>query len=211
MNQEIYMRIKEQENLIYNIAHRYSSGYNLEYLYQSGVIGVIKACKKYDKSFNTKFSTYAYDYILGEIVDFIRKDRNIIISEENFRIYKKYQKVRELLNAKYEREATFSEICSFMEVKEGDLLKIIQSVAFTKSYEPTDDNQTFYEEDYDTKLYVSEMLESLNDFDKSLISCRYYQGLTQSETADTLGVSQVKVSRQEKLILSRIRANTLSQ
>ena len=98
-----------------------------------------------------------------------------------------------------------------MEVKEGDLLKIIQSVAFTKSYEPTDDNQTFYEEDYDTKLYVSEMLESLNDFDKSLISCRYYQGLTQSETADTLGVSQVKVSRQEKLILSRIRANTLSQ
>ena len=211
MNQEIYMRIKEQENLIYNIAHRYSSGYNLEDLYQSGVIGVIKACKKYDKSFNTKFSTYAYDYILGEIVDFIRKDRNIIISEENFRIYKKYQKVRELLNAKYEREATFSEICSFMEVKEGDLLKIIQSVAFTKSYEPTDDNQTFYEEDYDTKLYVSEMLESLNDFDKSLISSRYYQGLTQSETADTLGVSQVKVSRQEKLILSRIRANTLSQ
>ena len=199
MNQEIYMRIKEQENLIYNIAHRYSSGYNLEDLYQSGVIGVIKACKKYDKSFNTKFSTYAYDYILGEIVDFIRKDRNIIISEENFRIYK------------YEREATFSEICSFMEMKEGDLLKIIQSVAFTKSYEPTDDNQTFYEEDYDTKLYVSEMLESLNDFDKSLISCRYYQGLTQSETADTLGVSQVKVSRQEKLILSRIRANTLSQ
>ena len=92
MNQEIYMRIKEQENLIYNIAHRYSSGYNLEDLYQSGVIGVIKACKKYDKSFNTKFSTYAYDYILGEIVDFIRKDRNIIISEENFRIYKKYQK-----------------------------------------------------------------------------------------------------------------------
>ena len=211
MNQEIYMRIKEQENLIYNIAHRYSSGYNLEDLYQSGVIGVIKACKKYDKSFNTKFSTYAYDYILGEIVDFIRKDRNIIISEENFRIYKKYQKVRELLNAKYEREATFSEICSFMEMKEGDLLKIIQSVAFTKSYEPTDDNQTFYEEDYDTTLYVSEMLESLNDFDKSLISCRYYQGLTQSETADTLGVSQVKVSRQEKLILSRIRANTLSQ
>lgn len=211
MNQEIYMRIKEQENLIYNIAHRYSSGYNLEDLYQSGVIGVIKACKKYDKSFNTKFSTYAYDYILGEIVDFIRKDRNIIISEENFRIYKKYQKVRELLNAKYEREATFSEICSFMEMKEGDLLKIIQSVAFTKSYEPTDDNQTFYEEDYDTKLYVNEMLESLNDFDKSLISCRYYQGLTQSETADTLGVSQVKVSRQEKLILNRIRTNTLSQ
>lgn len=210
MNQEIYMRIKEQENLIYNIAHRYSSYYNLEDLYQSGVIGVIKACKKYDKSFNTKFSTYAYDYILGEIVDFIRKDRNIIISEENFRIYKKYQKVKELLNSKYEREATFGEICSFMEMKEGDLLKIIQSVAFTKSYELTDDNQTFYEEDYDTKLYVSEMLESLNDFDKSLISCRYYQGLTQSETADTLGVSQVKVSRQEKLILRKIRENTLS-
>ncbi len=211
MNQEIYMKIKEHENLIYNIAHRYSSGYNIEDLYQSGVIGVIKACKKYDKSFNTKFSTYAYDYILGEIVDFIRKDRNIIISEENFRIYKKYQKVKELLNAKYEREVTFSEICSFMEMKEGDLLKIIQSVAFTKSYEPTDDNQIFYEEDYDTKLYVKEILDSLNDFDKSLISCRYYQDLTQSETADTLGISQVKVSRQEKLILNKIRSNSLSQ
>ena len=106
--------IKENEWLIYEIAKRYSSYYSIEDLYQAGSIGIIKASKKYKSEYNVKFSTYAYKSILGEIIDFIRKDRNIVLSEETYLIYKKYLKVKELITS--DREPTFSEICSFMEI-----------------------------------------------------------------------------------------------
>ena len=110
MNDIMYELIKANEGLIYKIASKYSKYYSIEDLYQVGSIGVIKAYKKYREDSNAKFSTYAYKYVLGEIVDFIRKDRNIIVSEEYMSIYKKYINIRELLFTKYEREPSFSEI-----------------------------------------------------------------------------------------------------
>ena len=62
-------------------------------------------------------------------------------------------------------------------------------------------------EEIDNKILLDNELSSMDEFDRSLIEFRYYQGYTQSETADALGVSQVKVSRQEKLILSRMKSN----
>ena len=185
--------IKENEWLIYEIAKRYSSYYSIEDLYQAGSIGIIKASKKYKSEYNVKFSTYAYKSILGEIIDFIRKDRNIVLSEETYLIYKKYLKVKELLTS--DREPTFSEICSFMEISESQMLNIIESISITKS------------DVYDDKLLIENELSQLSEFDRSLIDYRYYLGYTQSETASLLGISQVKVSRQEKLILNRIKDN----
>ena len=196
--------IKENEWLIYEIAKRYSGYYSIEDLYQAGSIGIIKASKKYKSEYNVKFSTYAYKSILGEIIDFIRKDRNIVLSEETYLIYKKYLKVKELLTS--DREPTFSEICSFMEISESQMLNIIESISITKSLddlEPyTDDRCSL-----DDKLLIENELSQLSEFDRSLIDYRYYLGYTQSETASLLGISQVKVSRQEKLILNRIKDN----
>ena len=62
-------------------------------------------------------------------------------------------------------------------------------------------------EDIINKILINEELTSLNESDRLLIDYRYYQGFTQSETAEMLGISQVKVSRQEKLILSRMKNN----
>ena len=69
--------INENEKLIYKIASNYSSYYNIEDLYQVGIIGIIKAYKKYDSSYSVKFSSFAYKYIMGEMIDFIRKDRYV--------------------------------------------------------------------------------------------------------------------------------------
>ena len=62
--------IKECEGIIYSIANKYNNGYNFEDLYQAGCVGVIKAYRNFEGSLNVKFSTYAYNYILGEINEF---------------------------------------------------------------------------------------------------------------------------------------------
>ena len=205
MEEELCEVIKENERLIYKLARNYSIYYNIDDLYQAGIIGIIKAYKKYDKSSSCKFSSYAYKYILGEMIDFIKKDRNIVVSDEVFDIYKKYVKVRDLLFSKYEREATIKEISAFMDISEQQLISIIESVAFTSEieFEYSDDKR----EIIDNKILIESELSNLDLFSKLLINYRYYQGFTQSETAQMLGVSQVKVSREEKLILSRIRNN----
>ena len=200
--------IKESEGLIYKIASKYSMYYSIEDLYQVGSIGVIKAYKNYKKDTSVKFSTYAYKYILGEIIEFIRCDRNIKVSEEYMSLYKKYLSIRSLLTSKLEREPSFSEICSFMEIDEGVLRNVIETISFTKSTDESDyDYGNDKREEIDNKILLENELSSMDDFDRNLIEYRYYQGYTQSETADVLGVSQVKVSRQEKLILSRMKSN----
>lgn len=205
MKGEIEEVIKECEKMIYKLASKYSMYYNIDDLYQAGVVGLIKAYKKYDESSSCKFSSYAYKFILGEMIDFIRKDRNIIVSDEVFDIYKRYIKIRDLLYIKFEREASIEEISAFMDISCDKLINIIESIAFTREmdFDFCDDNR----EMIDNKILIDNEISLLDVFSKSLINCRYYQGFTQSETAEILGVSQVKVSREEKLILSRIRSN----
>lgn len=203
--------IESNSWLIYKIARSYSEYYNIEDLFQVGSIGLLKAYKNYDKNSNVKFSTFAYKYVFGEIISYIKKDRNIIVGDEYMSIYKKYEKVKSLLISKYNREVSFSEICKFMEMDEQKLLSVIESVMFTKSidgdslinYEFAYDNR----EDIFNKVLLESELDALEPFDKSLINYRYYQGFTQSETAHALNTSQVKVSRREKMILQRIKTN----
>lgn len=203
--------IESNSWLIYKIARSYSEYYNIEDLFQVGSIGLLKAYKNYDKNSNVKFSTFAYKYVFGEIISYIKKDRNIIVGDEYMSIYKKYEKVKNLLISKYNREVSFSEICKFMEMDEQKLLSVIESVMFTKSidgdslinYEFAYDNR----EDIFNKVLLESELDALEPFDKSLINYRYYQGFTQSETAQALNTSQVKVSRREKMILQRIKTN----
>lgn len=203
--------IESNSWLIYKIVRSYSEYYNIEDLFQVGSIGLLKAYKNYDKNSNVKFSTFAYKYVFGEIISYIKKDRNIIVGDEYMSIYKKYEKVKSLLISKYNREVSFSEICKFMEMDEQKLLSVIESVMFTKSidgdslinYELAYDNR----EDIFNKVLLESELDALEPFDKSLINYRYYQGFTQSETAQALNTSQVKVSRREKMILQRIKTN----
>lgn len=202
MNEKIYALIKENESLIYKMASKYSSYYNIDDLYQAGCIGILKAYKNFDENSNIKFTSYAYKYILGEMVDFIKKDRNIYISDEVYSLYKKYLKVKELLSNKYNREASLREISNFIGISESEIVNVIETVAFTKTIDNEFELSIDERSNLDNKLLIDNVIESLNEFDKNLINFRYYQGYTQSETANLLGVNQVKVSREEKLILN---------
>lgn len=211
MNDEM---IKENSWLIYKIAKSYKEYYNMDDLFQVGSIGLLKAYKNYNIDSNVKFSTFAYKYVLGEIINYIKKDRNIIISDEYMSIYKKYEKIKFLLTTKYNREVSFSEICKFMEIDEQKLLGVIESVMFTKSID--EEGLINYEFGYDNredifnKMLLENEIDALEPFDRSIINYRYYQGYTQSQTAEVLNTSQVKVSRREKLILQKMKQNIFS-
>ena len=205
MKDMVYLKIKENERLIYKLASRYSNYYNIDDLYQAGCIGIIKALKNY-KDNNVKFSTYAYKYILGEMIDFIRKDKNIIISDETYNLYRKYLTIKSLLNDKYQREVSFSEICEYMNIDEKYMLSIVESVYVDKS----DNFDNYYIDSrdiIDNELFIESEIDNLSDYEKSLIKCRYYMGYSQNETANLLGTNQVKISRNEKLILKKIKDN----
>lgn len=202
--------IKESEWIIFGFINKYGAYYNKDDLYQAGIMGLIKAYNKYDKNSSIKFSTYAYNYVLGEIISYIKCERNIKVSDEYISIYKKYLSVKKLLTDKYNREVSFKEISNFMEIDEKTLLNIIESITFTKSIENDYNYGNDNRDEIDDKILIQNELESLNDFDKSLIQYRYFDGFSQSETAEVLGVSQVKVSRCEKLILNKMKNNICS-
>ena len=206
MKEKIYLKIKENENLIYKLASKYKNYYNFDDLYQAGCIGVIKAYKNYKEN-NTKFSTYAYKYILGEMIDYIRKDKNIIISDEAYDIYRKYIKIKELLNEKYQREVSFSEICKYMNIDENNMVRIIESIYVDKSETSLDNSYVDSRDNIDNEIFIQSEINNLTDYEKSLINYRYYLGYTQDETASILGTNQVKISRNEKLILKKLREN----
>ena len=208
MKKDIEKLINDNEGLILKIASKYKDYYNLEDLYQAGCIGIIKASKNYNENKSSKFSTYAYKYILGEIIDYIRNDKSIIISNEMYSIYKKYLKVKELLNNKYNREVSFKEICSFMNINERNLLSIIESISISKDI---DEKESYLQIEsdlsLDDKINLDSGIEDLSIEEKRLIDYRYFQGYTQMETAHLMGITQVKVSREEKLILSKMKKN----
>ena len=201
--------IEECNGLIYSIAKKYSNNYNIEDLYQVGCIGVMKAYDNFKKNLNVKFGTYAYKYIIGEMLEYIRNDRNIKVSSDYYDIYKRYTKVKSILQNRYLREPTFKEIADFLELDESYLVGVIERTAFTRSYE----YETSVVDNYSTddnlinKILLDEEIDNLEEPSRSIIKYRYFFGLSQQETAEMLKLSQAKVSRCETLALTKIKSS----
>lgn len=208
--------ILKYENLVLSYASKFSKYYDIEDLKQVGMIGLINALKNYKEDNNTKFSTYAYLWIKGEILKYIRNDRNIRVSKEYITLNQKIDDVRCVLRQKLQREPSIDEIALFLEVDVSLIQDVIQSCEFVKSLdyvinEDENENSLYDTTVYEEKGYDSELLDlrcaisSLNDDEKKLIQYRYYDGMTQSETSEKLGVNQVKVSRDETKILKKLK------
>lgn len=214
MNENLTKLINNNKKIVYKIASKYSYFYDLEDLFQVGVIGIIKAFKNYNSKFKAKFSTYAYSYILGEILEYIKNDRNMKINSDCLKLYKVYQRSIEYLSQKNKKLPSFSEICIFMNISENELYNAIISSEFTLSLDNEFNDNSFYEligednrEKIDDIITLQTEISKLNFIDREIIKCRYYKDYTQSETANILGISQVQVSRYEKNILTRIKEN----
>lgn len=208
--------ILENQNLIYSIIHKCFSNYpNKNDLFQEGCLGLIKASKKYDNNFDTKFSSFAYKYVLGEISNYIREDKSVKISHDAQKLYYKVEKVRILLYQKYMREPSIKELASYLEISEEKISEILNIPVNVQSLdEPVnlnDDNLDLYEvipsnhQNVDELITLKDELLNLDDAEKKLLRMRYEEDLTQNEAAKILGISQVQVSRYEKKVLIKLK------
>lgn len=213
--------IEDNTNLIYKISTFYPGYSNKEDLFQAGCVGLIKAYKKYNEGYNTKFSTYAYPFILGEINNYVKSDKGIKISREISKLNLKIEKASILLTQKLMREPTVEEISSYLEIDEFLVVEALKSRYSVLSVDSvvTDDGKEITlldtipnpeNMDMNTLIALREELSNLTDDEKMLINNRYINSLTQAETAVLMGRSQVQVSRQEKKVLTKLRNNLYS-
>ncbi len=214
MKKEIYELLQENKNLIYNIANKYSRGANIDDLFQVGCIGLINAYKNFKDEFNTKFSTFAYTHIMGEMLLFLKQDKLIKQSSDNAKLYKLYEKAREYLTMQNNSTPSIKEISEFMGVSEFELYNAINNNSHVESFEKEiAEDLTLCEvigaderEWVDNIIDINNEIGKLSDTDKKIIDYRYFKDYTQAQTAALLGMSQVQVSRQETKILSRMKS-----
>ena len=206
------------ENLILAYANKFHYYYDIEDLKQVGMIGLKKAYDNYKENSNTKFSSYAYLWIKGEILKYVREDRNIKTNRNLLRIAKIVEDVSNTLRHKLLREPTLEEISLFSEIDISLIQEALMSKQFVLSFDyivNSDDG------DKDVNLYdaipyqekgfnedvldLKEALTRLPEEEQRLIKYRYFEDMTQSETSKMMGLSQVKVSREESKILQKLR------
>ena len=207
--------ILDNMNLIYKIANYFKNYGNKEDLISAGIIGMINAYYKYDESYNTKFTTYAFDYILGEMKKCIRNDKNIKVSRNISNLYFRIEKVKELLTQRYNRVPSIKEISNYLEIDEKLIIEAMNSInnidsLDTKIVGDSKDLNLYdfipdKESNIDVLIDLKNSLNKLKISDQELIKYRYYKDYSQQETAKLLGISQVQVSRNEKKILKQLK------
>lgn len=208
--------ILENENLIYSIINKYANYYDADDLYQVAVIGMIKAYKNYKDMHKTKFTTYAYTYIFGEIIKYINESKNFKISKEYRSLYKKINETKTILTQKLMKEPSNYEISLFLEIDEkliDDVMNINQTMDSLDREIVEDGKKVFlYDvigEEYDNveNIFLYEQLDKLSCNELKLLKERYFLDKTQKEVAKEFGVNQVKISRTEQKILKKLSEN----
>lgn len=216
MGEEMNDLIYENRNLIYYVANFFKNYPNKEDLFQVGAMGLLKAYENYDPSMNVKLTTFAYGYILGEMKKLVREDKSMKISRDISKLSLMIEKAHILLTQKWMREPTTLELATYLNVPEEYVIRSIQSTYMVRSTdEPlnSEGKEMTYADvipspsvDIDRRLMLQEELSKLTPFERKLIEKRYFNDLTQSETAKYLGESQVQVSRKEQKILTKMRS-----
>lgn len=206
--------------LVMMIAKKYiGRGSDIEDLLQLGNVGLIKAARNYDESYGVKFSTYAVPLIMGEIKRFLRDDGIIKISRSLTQASQRVARAREEYVSKNQCEPEISYLAKQCSLSREDVIQALECSGPMLSLNEviTDDGSCVLgdiiadtqTDKNEQRLLVSELLDTLNDTDRKIITLRYFKDLTQTKTAEYCGMSQVQVSRREREILSRLRSKVV--
>lgn len=199
--------ILEYEKLIYAVMRYFKNYPNKDDLFQVGCIGLINAYNNYDSNSNTKFSTYAYSYILGEMKKLVREDKGIKISRNISKLYAQIEKTNMYLTQKLMRTPTLQEIASFLEIDEYLVVEALNSTNVLLDIDEMQINNT---DNYNNNLLLKEELNKLSSEELDLITKRYMEDMTQTEVAFSLGMSQVQVSRKEHKVLEKLKKQLIA-
>ena len=158
---------------------------------------------------------YAYKYIFGEMYDLANKSRDIKLNKAYLKLYKRIEEAKMMLANKIGRMPSSSEICSYLEIDSNLYAEVIsltsKMMSLDDEYQTLNGDRLPIKEcvgesrDYITSMVVSDSIDSLDDLEQKVIKIRYFEDLTQMETAEVLGISQVKVSRIENKSKKKIK------
>ncbi|HPP68621.1 MAG TPA: sigma-70 family RNA polymerase sigma factor [Clostridiales bacterium] len=207
--------ITENLGLVHACAARFK-GRGVEYddLFQAGCVGLIKASEGFDESLGYAFSTYAVPAILGEIKRIFRDGGTVKIGRAAKEKARQLLKAKEELTNQLDREPTISELAEYSSMSVPETAELI--CAATPPLSLTAENEDNENQEMDIpvpssdegitdRLALHQVMQALDETDRNIIDLRYFKGLTQTVTAKKLGMSQVQVSRREKVILLKLR------
>ena len=206
--------IQENIGLVHACAKRFK-GRGMEYddLFQAGCLGLVKAVDHFDESRGLKFSTYAVPVILGEMRRLFRDGGAVKVGrslkELSIRASRKAAEFAE----KEGRSPTVGELAELLGVEPAEAAQALGAaqmpLSLTASEEDGGGQMDISVEGEDEKiaelLSLKQVVKELPPRDQNIISFRYYKHRTQTETAQALGMTQVQVSRREKVILQELR------
>ena len=189
-------------------------------LFQIGCIGLIKAIDNFDTTLNVKFSTYAVPMIIGEIRRYLRDNNSIRVSRSLRDIAYRAIYAKETYMKNNLKEPTIAEIANEIGIEKETIVYAMDAIQNPVSlFEPvyTEGGDTLYvmdqisdkknrEENWVEHLSLSDALKKLNAREHEIISLRFFEGKTQMEVAELIGISQAQVSRLEKNALRIMRA-----
>lgn len=203
------------EGLVYGIISKYTKYFDRDDLYQVGMLGLINAYRHFDNSQDTKFSTYAYYYVLGEVKKYVRESNLVKVSNDLVKINQAVDRASEKMSQSLGREPTTTELSLFLEIDEEKIEEARVAALDIRSldYVADEDSLEFYNSIMTTDTEMNSeildlrvALEELSPEEKMLIIARYYDDLTQSEASRELGMSQAQVSRKEGKILEKLKS-----
>ena len=193
-------------------------GESMDYLFQVGCIGLIKAIDHFDPDLNVRFSTYGVPMIVGEIRRFLRDNNAVRVSRSVRDIAYKAMQAKEQLQKELGREPHMDEIAHKVQLPTSTVTLALESVVDPVSlYEPvySDEGDTIYvmdqlgdsggEDSWISGIMFKDTVQALSEREKKIMALRYLSGKTQVEVAKEIGISQAQVSRLEKNALGRIK------
>ena len=206
--------------LVLSVIQRFNNrGENVDDLFQVGCIGLMKSIDNFDLTQNVKFSTYAVPMIIGEIRRYLRDNNSIRVSRSLRDVAYKALLVRDKLIKENNKEPTISQIAKELNIPREEVVFALDAIQDPVSlFEPIyhDGGDAIYVMDQisDSKnsddswlenISIREAMKKLNNREKLILTLRFFNGKTQMEVADEIGISQAQVSRLEKTALKHMR------
>lgn len=207
--------------LVLSVMQRFTGrGEDPDDLFQIGVIGLMKAINNFDLSKDVRFSTYCVPMIAGELRRYLRDSHAVKVSRSLRDLAYKALQARERLTAALNREPTARMIAEEIGAETADVVTALESISDPVSlYEPiySDsgdplclidqiDDPDSSEQNWMSELALRDALASLGDREKNILRRRFWQGKTQVEVAQEIGISQAQVSRIEKAAIAKIKS-----
>ena len=197
----------------------YGRGENADDLFQVGCVGLIKSIDNFDPSQNVQFSTYAVPMIMGEIRRYLRDNNSIRVSRSVRDLAYKVLQCKEKYIKENNKEPTIEEISKELQVEKEEIafsLDAIQDPISLQEPVYNDSSENIYvmdqvkdkkntDELWAENMTIRQAMKKLNSKEKEIIDRRFFEGKTQMEVANELGISQAQVSRIEKNAINRIK------